>query len=107
MRSLLDRRTAILTAAGCALGVLPGCGAAGPILARVPWLKLLKILILILTNGSAVATVYGEDADGKEQKLEVTLTKEQLAEIQEKGSVTVELKDRTKKSVTPTIEKGN
>ena len=105
MVSLKDRRMVLLGFAGCVLSTLPGCKAAIPVLARLPWKKIITIIISILTNGSAVATMYGEDADGKEQKLEITLTSEQLREAQENGSVTVELADGTKKNMTPKIER--
>lgn len=74
MVSLKDRRMVLLGFAGCVVGTLPGCKAAIPILMRVPWMKLLKIVIIILTNGSAVATAHGEDASGKPETREVTLT---------------------------------
>jgi len=105
MQTVLTRRTALVAMASFLVSGLPGCGAA-PILARVPWRKIIKIIILILTNGAVVAELFGEDTDGKEQQLELTITKEQLEEIQRNGSVTIELKDGSKKRISPTINKG-
>jgi hypothetical protein len=110
MDNVVSRRVAMLAAAGCVFGTLPGCGpakkVAATVHARVPWLKIIIVIIDLLVGGGATATVRGEDADGNEQSIKVTLTPEQLKEVQEKGSVTIELGDGTKKTVTPKIENG-
>ena len=96
----LTRRAAFVALGMLAFAPCFGC-AAGPVLARVPWRTLLGLVIVLMRDRTAIANMFGEDHEGKNQEFKVNLTKEQLEGIKQKGFATVELQDGTRKTISP------
>jgi hypothetical protein len=95
MRQQMTRRAAMVLAAGACLTALPGCG--GSILLRLPWKQIVSAVIrFVKTNGKWILVLIGIGEDGEAVSEEIELDSDQIE------SVTIELKDGTKKTIKPT-----
>lgn len=99
MSNGISRRTAMAAMAGVAVACLPGCGAlaalkvpfvrlVGAVIQRAPQAgKWLLVITGVMDNGQTESRTFGADSD-------------------EVKSVTVELKDGSKHTITPTKDGG-
>jgi hypothetical protein len=100
MSNWVDRRAALGLMAGLILGSVSGCQAAAFII-RLPWDRITQVAVNLT---QLVITIWGW-LDGEEVRTERALTEDEARRFANGEEIVIELKDGTKQTVRPTVQR--